>query len=207
MKLPLAFLLCLFVLPSAWADQRAWNFRVLLDGREIGHHRYMVQPKGDALAVRSEAAFDVKLLFVNAYQYRHEAVEHWRGNCLDSLNARTKTNGEQETVAARREGDRLKVDRTGVREEHEGCVMSFAYWNPQFLASPRLLNSQTGEVVPVKVSALGPEPVEVRGRTVAADRHRVSGPGMQIDVWYANGTWVGLEAVLKGGRRLRYQLD
>jgi hypothetical protein len=29
---------------------------------------------------------------------------------------------------------------------------------------------------------------------------------MQIDLWYANGQWLALEALVPGGRRLRYEL-
>ena len=35
------------------------------------------------------------------------------------------------------------------------CVMSFAYWNPDFLEQPRLLNPQTGEYVAVQVEEAG----------------------------------------------------
>jgi hypothetical protein len=46
----------------------------------------------------------------------------------------------------------------------------------------------------------------VRGDERMASRYRISGPNLQIDVWYADGDWVGLEALTDGGRRLRYEL-
>jgi hypothetical protein len=46
----------------------------------------------------------------------------------------------------------------------------------------------------------------VRGRPVAASRHRLTGPGLSIDLWYAGAEWVALESSLEGGRRLRYEL-
>ena len=87
-----------------------------------------------------------------------------------------------------------------------GCVMSFAYWDPRILRATRLLNSQTGELLPVSVAEQGTERVNVAGRTVAATRHRLSAPDLQIDLWYADGRWVALEAPTPGGRTLRYEL-
>ncbi len=80
--------LCL-ALPAAGTEVRTWNFRVWLDNREIGEHQFMLGAAGDALELRSEARFDVKVLFVSAYRYRHQALERWEGNCLRSLAART----------------------------------------------------------------------------------------------------------------------
>ena len=37
-------------------------------------------------------------------------------------------------------------------------------------------------------------------------RHRISGTGLQIDLWYVGERWVALEALTEGGRRLRYEL-
>ena len=146
------------------------------------------------------------VLFINAYRYHHEALERWNGNCLQLLVSRTETNGERLAVNAVARGSRLVVARPEGRDEHEGCVMSFAYWNPQILNARRLLNSQTGELLPVTVTPRSEETVAVRGAPRTAQRYRISAPGLQIDVWYADASWVALEAPAAGGRRLRYEL-
>ena len=84
--------------------------------------------------------------------------------------------------------------------------MSFAYWNPQILKARRLLNSQTGELLPVTVVAQGTETIAVRGRKQTALRHRLSAPQLTVDLWYVGDAWVALEAPTDGGRRLRYEL-
>jgi len=202
----LATVLLLIGLPAAHAEERAWNFRVLLDGREIGQHRFTLRSTGEERELRSEASFDVRVLFVSAYRYQHVANERWSGDCLQSLVARTDTNGDRQVVNAEERGDRLLVERSQGRDELEGCVMSFAYWNPRMLEAHRLLNSQTGEWMPVTVTTQGEEMVQVRGQPVAAQRHHISGSHLQIDLWYAGGNWVALEAAAQGGRRLRYEL-
>ena len=178
----------------------------MLDGREIGRHRYQLQPQDDGTELRSEARFDVRFLFVSAYRYEHEAVERWQGGCLRELQSQTVTNGERVAVSARDTDGQFTVDRPGGRDVLPGCVMSFAYWDPRILEARALLNSQTGELMPVQVTRVGSEAVTVQGEGLLAMRHRISGTGLQIDLWYVGERWVALEALTEGGRRLRYEL-
>jgi hypothetical protein len=92
-------------LATATANE-AWNFRVLLDGREIGRHRYALTGAGDRREVQSEARFDVRVLFLGACRYQHEAIERWDGDCLRALSAGTDDNGRRESVSAEERGGR-----------------------------------------------------------------------------------------------------
>jgi hypothetical protein len=207
MRLLAIALLLSVTLPCHASSDGNWNFRVTLDGREIGSHRYTLEPGGQGAVLRSQADFDVRFLFVTAYRYDHEAVERWQDGCLRSLDSRTDSNGEVVAVNAVAGDGGLAVARREGRDVHPGCIRSFAYWDRQLLESDRLLNSQTGELVPVQVTPQGEERVRVRGDERVASRYRISGPNLQIDVWYADGDWVGLEALTDGGRRLRYELQ
>jgi Family of unknown function (DUF6134) len=191
--------------PAAQADMQAWSFRVLLDGREIGQHRFTLLGTAAQREVRSSAQFDVKVLTVPLYRYRHEAVEQWVGNCLQSLTSRTETNGAREEVRATARGDGLVVEGAGASREHAGCLMTFAYWDPQILAARRLLNSQTGELVPVNVTSHGEQTLTVLGQPKSARHYRISASRLQIDLWYAGNQWVALEAITEGGKPLRYE--
>lgn len=183
-----------------------WHFRVLLDGRAIGEHRFALHGAGSERELRSSAQFDVTLLRIPVYRYRHEAIEQWSGGCLRELTARTDTNGTLEEVRARTRGNRLVVEARAMSREHLGCVMSFAYWDPQILGARELLNSQTGELQPVRVTPQGVETLTVLGQARTTQRHRIDGgPRLRIDLWYAGDEWVALEADADGGRRLRYE--
>jgi hypothetical protein len=203
----LAMLLLLAGAPSLAAAAGDWDFRVLLDGREIGRHRFTLQEAGEGVVLRSEARFDVRVLFISAYRYDHEATERWQDGCLQSLISRTDTNGKRIAVNAQSLDGRLAVSGPAGSQQLDGCVMSFAYWDPRILQAQRLLNSQTGALVPVQVSDAGTETITVRGRALPASRHRIRGPGLSIDLWYAAGRWVALEAQAEGGRVLRYELQ
>ena len=85
--------------------------------------------------------------------------------------------------------------------------MTFAYWDPEFLAEERLLNTQTGEYVEVEAELVGEDLITVRGEAVPANRYRLTADGLDIELWYSQSEdWLRLESAVGGGRRLRYEL-
>jgi hypothetical protein len=204
-------LLMLAVLAPAAAlasTGQEWQFRVLLDEREVGSHRFRVSDGGGERRVESDARFTVKFLFIDAYTYVHQARERWQGDCLTAIESRTDDNGQQLAVRGTRTAGRFEVAAGKVQAELPTCVMSFAYWNPAMLRQARLLNAQTGEFVDVRVEALGKETIAVRGAPLAAQRYALHAPDFRIDVWYGAGNqWVQLESRTEGGRLLRYLIQ
>lgn len=192
-----------------------WNFRVYLDDKPIGYHRFTLTRQGEDSELKSEARFDVKVLFINAYRYVHDATERWSGRCLKGMTARTDDDGERFAVNAAADGTGLSVAVTrGAAQaapavkKIDGCAMSFAYWDAEILRQSRLLNAQTGEYEAVSVTAAGEDRVAVRGRPVEARRYRITGPKNPIDLWYsATGDWLALESSVGGGRRLIYRIE
>lgn len=201
-------LLMLAVLAPAAAPAstgQEWQFRVLLDEREVGSHRFRVSDSGGERRVESDARFTVKFLFIDAYTYVHQARERWQGDCLTAFESRTDDNGKQLAVRGTRTAGRFEVAAAKVQADLPACVMSFAYWNPAMLRQARLLNAQTGELVDVRVEPLGEETIAVRGAPLATRRYALHAPDFRIDVWYGAGNqWVQLESRTEGGRLLRY---
>lgn len=185
-----------------------WNFRVLLDDAPIGEHRFALSTAGDERKLTSQAEFAVKLLGVTVYRYQHTATEHWRGDCLRQLVSRTDDDGTREKVDAQASGDNaLAVVTPKGTQSVDGCVMSFAYWNPTIRKQERLLNAQSGKIETVQISRAGNGTVEVRGQPVAATRWRIATTAQPIDVWYSQqGEWIGLDSTVSGNRKLSYRL-
>lgn len=194
---------------ASWPeDEHRWTFRVLLDGRDIGQHEFRVVRDGAVQRVEIDAQFDVKVLFFNAYRYRHRNVETWRDGCLVSIEASTDDNGTRLEVAGQVGQDGFEVDSGGEAETFdERCVRSFAYWNPTILTASRLLNAQTGELVDVVVEELGTDEVSAGKLLLPAARYRIRMDDGSIDLWYHrdSGQWLALEAPTEGGRVLRYE--
>ena len=183
-------------------------FDVFLDGKKIGYHRFDIDGTRNDAAVRSEASFDVKFLFVTAFSYRHTATESWSNGCLDEIEARTDSNGKMLNVSGERTGDGFIIDAGEREAELPTCVMSFAYWNPGFLEQPRLLNPQTGEYLDVEVEDLGSDLLRIDGREIAARSVRLTARTMDIRLWYSEDSeWLALESIAKGGRIIRYELS
>ena len=132
-------LLSLLVLSFAVATnanspaQNSWQFEVLLDDKSIGYHNFILSEKNGHQTISAEARFKVKLLFVNVFSYRHQNEEIWRDNCLASSNAETLSNGTEFVVREQAANEEFQVQAESSAGKLPPCVMSLAYWNPEFL--------------------------------------------------------------------------
>ena len=216
-RITLAMLVCLawFASPALLAEtqvsadeqQQEWNFRVYLNDSPIGYHRFELSGDSRQRRLVTEADFKVRFLFVTAYRYQHQNTEIWRDDCLQRMDSRTDANGKILSVQGERGPESFQVGATGRQDAVEGCVKSFSYWDPSFLEETRLLNSQTGELVPVLVEPLPAKSYTVRGQDVPARGYRVRGKGIDMEIWYSRDSqWLGLVSSIKGGRTLRYEL-
>jgi len=201
-----AALLGLESLSVASAADERYQFEVFLDQRPIGEHRFEVFKRGAQQRVSSRAEFKVRFLFVTAYRYRHSSDERFRDGCLEQISARTDANGTRYQVKGMRLGNDFRVERDAVSEKIDGCVKTFAYWDPGILEQDRLLNPQTGELEPVRVARRGLERVEVAGRELSATRYALVTDELTIDLWYHDQLgWVRLASDTGTGARLIYR--
>jgi len=197
----------------ATAKERAdtvteWNFDVYLNDKKVGKHSFNVSESSGTKRVQSEAKFKVTIFLIPAYRYEHSAAERWSGQCLVEIDARTNANGERIEVSGERTGAGFRVKSGDNPVDLPDCVMTFAYWNPEFLDQSRLLNPQTGEFVDVTVERVGDEILEVRGEAISATRFRLTAYEMDLTLWYSpDNEWVALESVAKGGHIIRYELS
>ncbi len=186
-----------------------WDFDVLLDGKEIGSHRFELTTTDGVRELRTTASFNVKILFINAFSYRHENIERWQDNCLIDIDAETNRNGKKISVTGASGNAGFEVrGKAGTETLGADCVRSFAYWNPAILDEERLLNSESGAYEPVEIAYVGIDTVEAAGRRFAADKYELDTAKGTIKLWYQRETqrWLALEAPAKGGRTIRYQL-
>lgn len=170
-----------------------WDFAVTLDGKPIGTHRFVVSGDVAQRTVDSSAQFDVKLLGITVYRYRHQARERWQGDCMRELQSSTDDDGKASTVGQRFDSE---------------CLMGFAYWNPRMTAQQRLVDPQTGRIENVRLERLGDAQIDMQGRPVAATGWRLLAAKQNITLWYAqpSGRWIALDAATAGGRTVSYRL-
>ncbi|BCM25141.1 DUF6134 family protein [Methyloradius palustris] len=194
-----------FILISQTASAEEWAFNVFLDKKPIGEHTFTINEARDTLT--SKAKFDVKLLFINAYNYLHASNETWQGDCLTSIDANTNDNGEKSVVTGKLEGQNFILNTPKGKQTLPACIMTFAYWNPKMLGQSKLLNPQTGDYLDVKITQIGKEQIEVRGKSIDAEHYNVIAKKMNIDLWYSpDKEWLALRSTTPEGRIINYKL-
>jgi hypothetical protein len=211
-----ALVASLAVIPAAAAvaaaddSARKLSFDVFLDDRAIGYQRFVLASTGEGIRIETRAEFEVKLLRITAFEYDHRNTELWRDGCLQAIDARTDSNGKQYAVSGKARGAAFVVATNEGERRLGGCVASFAYWDSQLLTQRReLLNSQTGEYVPVRIDSLGGDRIRIGEREVPVERYSLKGKEIDITLAYeaGSGEWVALDSRLEGGRTLRYRRD
>ena len=211
-QLALLLILSIFNLAHAASSvsgstDKSWEFKVYLDGDEIGFHNFSMLQKENRQEIYSSARFDVKFLFFNAYSYEHDNVEHWHGQCLESINAVTNDNGARYNVSGQVDKDEFIVNTLEKKSAYLPCVKTFAYWDRDFLKETRLLTSQTGEMIEVESQFIGNETLTHQGKEIESRRYRLLGENLQIDLWYSDDdNWLALESLTEGGRVVRYAM-
>ncbi len=186
---------------------REWEFKVLLNDKEVGTHIFRVTDEGESTTVKSDAAFDVKILFFNAYSYRHSCVEIWDELGLVSIESSTDANGDDFKVNGKRLDDHFLVSNRDGESKLAAQPYSFAYWNPEILTKTQLVNAQTGEYEVVEVTEAPSQPVDYQGNQLEAKRYDILVKDQIISVWYGadDMRWLALESPAKGGRVIRYE--
>lgn len=183
---------------------------IFLDERPIGLQRFDLQPTPGGLRIVSVADFEVRILGFKAFGYNHRNQEEWRGGCLDKIQSTTDSNGRRYQVEGSAMNGTFTVSATGITTQITDCVRSFAYWDKsQLLSREQLLNPQTGEYMPVKVTRQGEGVLRIDERDLPVERYVITGKGIDIVLSYSlvDGDWLGLDSRVENGRMLRYRRD
>jgi len=207
MKTILTILTC--ILPSI-VSAKEWNFDVYLDKTKIGEHTFKLSELNE---LTSQARFNVKVLFISAYQYTHKAVETWQAGCLKSLESSTSENDVSTKVKGQLIDGKFVVDDGKVSQVLPECPMTFAYWNQKILTQTKLLNPQNGQWLDTRVKKIGNEILAIKGVNIETTHYKLdaSMEGKQklnIDLWYDTGNheWVSLRSITPEGYIINYKL-
>lgn len=194
---------------SVSVNAKEWAFDVYLDKSKIGEHIFRLSESNQLI---STAKFNVKVLFINAYQYDHKAIEQWQGDCLNSLESHTLENKVETNIKAKLFGQEFTVDDGKIKQNLPACTMTFAYWNPKIIQQTKLLNPQNGEWLDTKFTNLGNEMIEVKNKKLEATHYKLDGSlngksKLKIELWYsANNDWLALKSITPEGYIINYKL-
>jgi hypothetical protein len=168
-------------------------FDVYRNGSEFGQHsvRFSRTPDG-ALTVEIDIALRAGLGPITVFRYEHASQEVWRAGELVSFSSETL-----------RDGDTLTVDLDAPRA---GALPLSSHWQGYEPDWETVLNTETGEPMPVEIVDMGRDWVETASGALIEARHvRMTGT-LTVDLWYdASGRWVGC-AFSARGQDIRYIL-
>lgn len=198
----LMLLLCLFYAASMQAFgevEKRWDFKVLLNGREVGSHSFVVSEEGGRRSVASSMSLDFRVLLVKHVSYQHKANEVWLDGCLTEVSSQTERSGKSSWVRATLDDTELSVTTKAGIEVFPGCVRSFAYWDPEWLRGENLLNVETGKNLAVNISRSQSTTDNITHITIAT-------PTADIHLQYDTaGDWLSLQTKLPIAGELSYQ--
>ncbi|MDO9232331.1 MAG: DUF6134 family protein [Methylotenera sp.] len=205
-----SFWLILAVMTPNIGYAKEWNFDVYLDKTRIGQHTFRLSETNELV---SQAKFNVKILFINAYQYKHDAVEQWKEGCLKRLDSSTLENDVMTKVSGKSGEGQFVVDDGKAKQVLPNCPMTFAYWNQNIVKQTKLLNPQNAEWLDTRIVELGRETLDVKGNQVEALRYKLNASlagkaKLNIDLWYRvdNQEWVALKSITPEGYTINYKL-
>jgi Domain of unknown function (DUF6134) len=182
------------------------EFAIMRKGEQIGTHRIELRRTGKETSVSVETNVEVKVLFVTAYRFQYTATERWVNGRLVALSAETDDNGTQHKLTAALKGATLEVDADGKAAQVDKNIIPASLWNPELVRQSVMLDTQTGQVMPISVVDGGSEEVTVETGPAPAHRYTIKGKFSQ-DVWYdSRGRLVQSQLVAKDGSVITYKL-
>lgn len=184
------------------------SFRVFIDDKEVGTHRFEFSGKPDSFSVDSTADMVYKIAFVTLFSYHHHAREEWHDGCLAGLSSTTTENGKHTAVQghAVEGGFSMALADDGVTYDLS-CAWGFAYWDPALRGHTQLINPQDGRLFEMTWTDLGSQPLSLSDRSVSAHAWQLAGNDKTIVLYYDDrDRWIGLDSpVGDGDRMLRYR--
>lgn len=186
------------VLPAAAEPNFEWApdagdelvFDVYRNGDRFGSHVVRFSSVGDQLTVDTDIELKVKIGPFTAFHYVHDVQEIWNDGELQSIDARTKSDGDWAQVSVRAEGDKLRTQGPEFSGLHPDGMIPSTHWNVAEMRQSEMLSTETGAILPMTVEDLGLETVKVGGREIEARHYRVTSD-LVASFWYdASGRWV-----------------
>lgn len=179
-------------------------FDVERNGAVIGRHEVAFAREGENLVAEARSDMRVTVLGLPVFRFTYTSRDVWRDGLLVSLTAATDDDGKRTAVVATRAGSALLVDGPQGRVEATGPVYPTNHWNPAVQGVSRVLNTITGALNEVTMTAAGREMVQTRRGPVEATLWTYRGQ-LTADVWYDDaGRWVGMRFPARDGSTIAY---
>ena len=183
------------------------KFSVLREGKPFGSHTVTFRTDaGGGLVATTAVSLKAGLGPITLFRYELDATETWANGKLVAVKGNVNDDGKKRSVTATRKGEALTVNGSDFKGSAPESIVPASHWNFAQTQSRKLLSTEDGEILDVKVSPIGRETIKAGGSTIEADRYRLDS-ALDVDLWYDDdGRWVKL-AFEARGQQIEYVLD
>jgi hypothetical protein len=192
------------------AEREIRNFNVKIDGRPAGYYRMTIDQRDDGTVVmEGHADVRVKALLAR-YTYTYHGTEVWKDGRLQQLKSTTNDDGKAFTVTARAEGNGIRVQTNG-REQTTGAdVWLTTYWRlPDAKYRNQtvpLIDADNGRYLTATLQSVNVESVTIAGQPHKCAHYRLTGGGLQVNLWYDSQERLVREESIEDGHRTLLEL-
>jgi hypothetical protein len=190
----LALPLCPAAADTPAATKVHQSYDIIRKGDTIGTNSVDVEHRGDTTQVKISTKILVKVMFIEAYRYDHDASETWKSGQLVAFNSQTNDNGTKHTVTVTSSADKLDLNADGKHSDAPLTLRPASLWNRAFDAQKELFDPADGKRLAVQTKDLGDEKITVNGVPRQARHYKISGD-FDRDVWFDGDTLLRLKLV------------
>lgn len=180
------------------------QFDIIRSGTKIGDHLVRFDTNDDKIVVSSTSRMKIDFLFFTAFQYRYDSRAIWRDGILNELEISVDDDGTLFSMRADQQGPRLRLTRENNSHDINLPIYPTNHWNAAVLKQNQVLNTLTGEINNVLISAVGYDDVTTESGIIPAMRYAYTGDLIN-EVWYDDmGRWVKLRFNGRDGSVIEY---
>lgn len=169
----------------ASSPEPALSFRVERGGTPIGTHTINFTQDGGDLHVAIDINLAVSFGPITVLRYAHTNRETWRDGKLVAIETETNDDGRLFSVSARMTDQGLEVtsseNGTFIAPEN---IIPTSYWNPATVEQTRLLDTQRGRIINVRVNETATREALVDGARVPVREYEMTGD-LKLKLWYS----------------------
>ena len=177
------------------------NYDVYRNDKPVGEYRINFEPSQQLLKVEVEMTIETRIFGLFSYDYNYRAQEVWRDDQLESLVVNMVTNGDEEQIKARRQGDLLEViDQKGRERLLPANLLTTHHWFDTILTQSQVLNTLNGKTSEIAVQTEAEQVWTIDGLAVPVTGFRLGGDLDNTLSWYdQSGIWRGMTFKAKDG--------
>jgi len=195
--------------PSRWEPESGdvIRFNVLREGKPFGSHAVSFSKSADGtLVAKTDVSLKAGVGPVTLFRYELDATETWVNGQLQKVTGAVNDDGKKRSVTASRKGSTLNVSGSDFKGAAPAGIIPASHWNYAQTKSGKLLSTEDGEIIDVKVVSKGREKIKAGNKTIEANRYLMDS-ALDVDLWYDDdGRWVKL-AFEARGQQIEYVLD